>query len=455
VERLRYLALRTERYTYVEWKDTAETEFYDNEADPHQLENLAGQVGPAVLKPLSDRANALHACSGASCRELESMPLDLPELTPGTPGATTVAPTSTSSATSTPETGRATVYLPLALRGAGPADVPSSPTPDPTRLPGTINGCAPERLDLCGYRPDVWVDASAVRALTGYTVTNRAEGRELPIVARVASGVGGARPVVVWSHGGGARDEATLEMNREWATALARAGYIVVQPAHVSPDVAALCAKLGITDAGACASLQSMTWYRPTDARAVLDALPAVVAAFPQLAGRVDIARVAYAGHSFGAFTSMAVAGARVDYVPGYMDVSWSHPLPRAFLALSPQGPARFGFHDTSWRDIDRPVLTASGAGDIEGGSTAESRREPFRRMPPGDKHELWIDSSDAVHATFNLSDAGPGARFHEAIVMTGLAFLDAYVSDRAPAKAWLASSNVSVLVREAEWSRR
>jgi predicted dienelactone hydrolase len=287
-------------------------------------------------------------------------------------------------------------------------------------------------------------------------VTNTAEGRELPIIVRAATGVSGARPVVVWSHGGGPRDEAALTMNREWATALARAGYIVVQPAHISPDAAALCAKLGITDPAECAALQWMTWYRPSDARAVLDALPAVVAAFPQLAGRVDLGRVAYAGHSFGAFTSMAVAGARVDYAPGYMDVSWAHPLPRAFLALSPQGPGRFGFHDTSWRDITRPVLTASGEGDAEGGSSADSRREPFRRMPPGDKHELWLASPDAVHGTFNLSDAGPGARFHEAIAMTGLAFLDAYVLDQAPAKAWLASSNVVVLTGgAAEWGRR
>ena len=94
----------------------------------------------------------------------------------------------------------------------------------PTAIPGTINGCAPDQLDLCSYRPATWVAASAVRALQGYTVTNTAEGRELPIVVRAATGVSGARPVVVWSHGGGPRDEAALAMNREWATALARAG---------------------------------------------------------------------------------------------------------------------------------------------------------------------------------------------------------------------------------------
>jgi hypothetical protein len=142
------------------------------------------------------------------------------------------------------------------------------------------------------------------------------------------------------------------------------------------------------------------------------------------------------------------------------MDVDWSHPLPSAFLAMSPQGPDRFGFHDDSWRDIDRPVLTGSGAGDTTGtgpnGETAEDRREPFRRMPPGDKHELWIDSPDAVHGTFGLNDRGAGARFNDSIAMSAVAFLDAYVLDHGPAKAWLASNNVVVLgAGDIEWLRK
>ncbi len=346
-----YVALRSGRYTYVESRQGPEWELYDNAADPYQLENLVRQVPVAWLDAFSERANALHACAGAECRHLEALPLELPAVTPGTPTpptattdpGTAVTPPATVTATPVPMTGHRTLHLPLVGRdwrladfGPRPTAGPATATTAPTAIPGTINGCAPAALDRCGYRPVTWVDVSAVRALQGYTVTNTAEGRELPIVVRAATGVSGARPVVVWSHGGGARDEASLTMNREWATALARAGFIVVQPAHISPDVPALCAKLGVTDPAECGALQWMTWYRPTDARAVLDALPALVAAFPQLAGRVDLGRVAYAGHSFGAFTSMTVMFSVVHFMSALPQVCCGWLSPLAWPRLAP-----------------------------------------------------------------------------------------------------------------------
>ena len=388
-----------------------------------------------------------------------------PELTPtaepsGQPSAQPTAgpPTATPSSTSGPPPSatpnRYTILLPLAARRADLGELPplSTPVPTaaPTRVPGTIDGCSPERLDLCAYSPATWSDTSSVRSLQGYTVTNKADGRLVPILVRYSTDATGKRPVVVWSHGGGPRKTAAPGMNWEWGVTLARAGYVVVHPAHVPGDQAALCEKLGVTDPQQCRAINDMTWYRATDARAVLDALPEVAAAFPELRGRLDLDRVAYAGHSFGAFTTMTVAGARVDYAPGHMDVSWKHSLPRAFIALSPQGPDRFGFHDGSWRDLDRPMLTASGRGDTTGrpplGEQAADRRIPFRRMPPGDKYELWLHSEDAIHRTFSLSDKGPGSRFSQPIAMTAVAFLDAHVLDHRPARRWLASSNVVVL---------
>lgn len=293
------------------------------------------------------------------------------------------------------------------------------------------------------YQPPLWYDLSTIEVLQGYAVQDVVEDRRLPILVRFSRAVMRPRPVIVWSHGGGPRNNVSLDMNREWSQLLARAGYIVIHPAHIEPDRLALCEKLGISDTQACLQLIAMTWYRPTDARAVLDALPQIVAAFPQLQGRVDLTRVGFAGHSFGAFTTMTMAGARVNYVEGYKDISWRHPLPRAFLALSPQGPGRFGFFDESWREVDRPVMTASGAGDNILGEMALDRREPFKRMPPGDKYELWIESPDAVHGTFNLNDLGPGRRFLDEIAMAGVAFLDAYLSDYEPAKRWLISGAV------------
>lgn len=117
------------------------------------------------------------------------------------------------------------------------------------------------------YQPPIWYDLSTIEVLQGYTVQNVAENRRLPILVRFSRAVMQPRPVIVWSHGGGPRNAVSLDMNREWSEVLARAGYIMVHPAHVEPDRLALCRKLGISDMQTCLQLIAMTWYRPTDAR--------------------------------------------------------------------------------------------------------------------------------------------------------------------------------------------
>ncbi|MCK9928327.1 sulfatase [Frankia sp. Mgl5] len=70
--------LRTDRYTYVRWYDTARTavherELYDLSNDPYELTNLlatpAGRAANAELVArLDSRLDALAACAGATCR---------------------------------------------------------------------------------------------------------------------------------------------------------------------------------------------------------------------------------------------------------------------------------------------------------------------------------------------------------------------------------------------------
>ncbi len=62
-----YEALRTARYTYVEY-DTDERELYDLTADPDQLENRASRAQPQLLRTLADRLSVLRWCDGSGCR---------------------------------------------------------------------------------------------------------------------------------------------------------------------------------------------------------------------------------------------------------------------------------------------------------------------------------------------------------------------------------------------------
>ncbi len=65
-----YLGLRNTEVKYVEWS-TGERELYFLRADPHELENRASCASPVLLAGAAALTAALHACSGATCREVE------------------------------------------------------------------------------------------------------------------------------------------------------------------------------------------------------------------------------------------------------------------------------------------------------------------------------------------------------------------------------------------------
>jgi N-acetylglucosamine-6-sulfatase len=73
-----YLALRTERYLYVEYAN-GELELYGMQTDPYQLENLAATADPALLADLAARLDQLRLCAGAECRAEEDALLGVAE----------------------------------------------------------------------------------------------------------------------------------------------------------------------------------------------------------------------------------------------------------------------------------------------------------------------------------------------------------------------------------------
>jgi N-acetylglucosamine-6-sulfatase len=64
-----YVGVRTQRYTYVFWTETAEEELYDRRTDPFQLQNLAQDPAEGAVKAqLIGLMQRLQRCSGRSCR---------------------------------------------------------------------------------------------------------------------------------------------------------------------------------------------------------------------------------------------------------------------------------------------------------------------------------------------------------------------------------------------------
>jgi N-acetylglucosamine-6-sulfatase len=63
-----YTGVRTDRYTYVVYKETGEEQLYDRKTDPYELHNLAAVPAYSQIKKvLAGRLAKLAHCKGASC----------------------------------------------------------------------------------------------------------------------------------------------------------------------------------------------------------------------------------------------------------------------------------------------------------------------------------------------------------------------------------------------------
>jgi predicted dienelactone hydrolase len=138
---------------------------------------------------------------------------------------------------------------------------------------------------------------------------------------------GGPWPVILLSHGFG----GTARIMGWFGIAMARNGYIVVAVDHPGNNTVDK-----MTIAGA-----ALWWNRADDLRIALKAMEGDPATGPHL----DMARIGAAGHSAGGFTTLVLAGARVDR-GHFVQFCAAHPtdgvcLPQRELAISPQDVSR------------------------------------------------------------------------------------------------------------------
>ena len=261
-----------------------------------------------------------------------------------------------------------------------------------------------------------------------------------------AGGASGERyPVVVFSHGAGGSREGYAYA----ATHLASHGYLVVLPQHAGSDTAAWRSAAGgpvakmVDDA---ANLEN----RPRDVSFVLDQ----VSHDPELAARADMNRVGGAGHSFGAYTSLAAAGLRVK-IEGATR-SWPDARVKAAVAMSPQGTGTMGIHAASWDAITVPVLCLTGTKDMGQGQRAAAwRRDILGHIKAP---TTFIEIVDANHMTFAISKGGlsdsqraRGGSYNEEhnrlIRLSLTAFLDAYVRGDQAARAYVEGEGLKAAV--------
>lgn len=234
----------------------------------------------------------------------------------------------------------------------------------------------------------------SVRVVDG-EVTDAARDRRIPFRAYLPDGAVGDLPVVLVSHGGDG-SPVGYRTAPHLGTAYAEAGFIAIHIGHLASG-GPLRHRID----------------RPADVSFVLDRLEDETLPLPEPStARADLTRVAHVGHSYGAYTAHALAGA------DFGDAAAADPRIDAIVPLSPQGAGQFGGYDngsgaTSWSTVTVPVYTLIGSQEMNDNALGTTypegwRLTPFRNYPgtsdtfvtviDGQQHsDLWRTGSDEV----------------------------------------------------------
>jgi len=258
------------------------------------------------------------------------------------------------------------------------------PSGDPGPYPvgvRTLELVDPARLNVLGNGPrpvtvEIWYPSTpeAVAGVERYVVNLFGFDVARTPTYRDVARAGGVFPVVLFSHGnGGIRFQSIF-----LATHLASHGYIVASPDHHGNTFIDILA--GQLDALGAAN-------RPLDMKFVLDELLARnTTSGDFLADAIDSTRIGMSGHSFGGYTTLALAaGAAAD------------PRIGAFMPLAPASPFDAAFLGS----ITAPILIQGGSID-QTTPFATQQLAPFELLSPGAPVVGLAEIVGAGHFTFS-----------------------------------------------------
>ncbi len=282
-------------------------------------------------------------------------------------------------------------------------------------------------------------------------------GRDVPAKIYFPKDGAGTFPVVLFSHGLGGSREYYEYLARHWAGC----GYVSVHITHLGSDDS-LWKDLPPAERGkslqkAAANI-SNALNRPPDGQFALDQIERLNAdETSPLKGRLDLKAMAIAGHSFGAYTTLALAG-QTFMLPFFQSKRYDEPRLKAAIQMSAPAPAIRRDLDGTFSTITIPVMHMTGTKDfleILPQTTAADRRIPFDHM--SNSETCLVIFNDGDHFIFSGRErmaATPekltqDAAFQKLICVSTTAFWDAYLKGNAAAKKWLLEGGCKKLLGE------
>jgi predicted dienelactone hydrolase len=257
-------------------------------------------------------------------------------------------------------------------------------------------------------------------------------------------------PIVIFSHGLGGTRENYQYLGEHWSAQ----GYVVVHMQHIGSDdsVWKPLRAAGGADTRPNADgrpgpaiMESMRkaanadnyLARIKDTAFVIDELERQNKDGP-LMGKLDLDRIAFAGHSFGAQTAQAEAG----QVSAVGNLSGRDPRIKVVIAMSPAPPEMDRAGEKVFAKIAVPVFYLTGTEDRDPFSRHEpaERKIPYEKANAKDQYQLVFEGGDHMLFSGNrLALKKPHDDAYRATILkTTTAFLDAYLRNDDKAKAWL-----------------
>ena len=270
----------------------------------------------------------------------------------------------------------------------------------------------------------------------------------------------GRYPTIIFSHGFSSDLGAFSNTARRWA----EHGHVVLHPTHADslayPDaivdpreaetvrrvIAGRATGVDAETRRAFVRVLDNPFYlehRLADVAFLLRSLRGDGSLDERVVARVDDSRLGMAGHSYGAYTTLVIAGARLERDSAAL----ADPLLKGFkaaIAISGQGAGRMFFSDRSFASIKMPLFMITGTNDM--GAAAETpvwRQQAFRDSQPGFKYSAVLDGFAHIEFDPPPDDAVRGAT-GETLRQMQLEFWGAFLRDHAEGRDALAARAAS-----------
>ncbi len=247
-------------------------------------------------------------------------------------------------------------------------------------------------------------------------------------------------PVIIFSHGLGGNKAGGKYWGEHWASH----GYIVVHLQHPGSDESIWQGKApaDIVTGMKGAMTMNNLGLRVGDVHFALDEIVRRARAGEGLFKFADPDKIGMSGHSFGAQTTLSVAGQSSPAVRGQ---SGFDKRITAAIAFSPNARNKTNL-TKQFGDIRLPFFSITGTKDgavLDDGTEVAHRILPFQNMPTGDKYLTVYDDGDhMVFGGHKLAGRRPqtarDSEIQNDVKASTLAFWNAYLKNDADAKKWL-----------------